>query len=230
MATWKKKSPTFHTPKVEVEHRAPGKKFRSSDKMLGKVVWSLQPPVTRVPKAEVLKDLPGIGSDGHHPIGKRPRFTGELQRPIVQPLSQLTEGEQDAVLASILSQRIDKLVLLLKHYEIENTSDPWLFLSLRLASKFVRGFSVVSKPPRGRGRPPKWKGQAADEVIQAVEAVQNQRSGRTIANAIDILKKHDPIRWEKLTEARYYEALKDRKLRAQAARAFTIKRPPENAD
>ena len=59
----------------------------------------------------------------------------------------------DEAINSILSQRIEKLISLLKHYQLETTKDPWLLLSLRLACAFVPGLRVLHKAPRGRGRP-----------------------------------------------------------------------------
>ena len=110
---------------------------------------------------------------------------------------------------SILTQRIEKLILLLKHYKLETSDDPWLLLSLRLACALVPGFRVVTKTPRGRGRPKgakRWTREARYELIAAVEAVRAEKKGRSIANSVQILKKRDPERWASLNPARYHEA------------------------
>jgi hypothetical protein len=173
----------------------------------------------RVPLAEVLKDLPWFRVSDH---GKR--FSEALQTPIIQSLSNLpvVDGEAniDEAINNIWSQRIEKLILLLKHYNIEETEDPWVLLSLRLACAFVPGLQVLRKPPRGAGRPKKWTSEARDKMIAAVEAVLAEKSGRSISRSIEILKKREPDVWAFLNKARYYEALRDRELRNQAMRAL----------
>jgi len=155
----------------------------------------------RIPVTEMLKDVPWFEVEGHqkYPPRKLPKFSGDLQTPIVKSLSRVPAvdevGRLDEVMSSILSERIDKLILLLKYYDIQSTSDPWLFLSLRLACSFVPGLRVLSKPPRKRGRPARWKGQTRDELIAAVEAVRAERPGRSISRSIEILKDRDPDRW-----------------------------------
>ena len=184
----------------------------------------------RVPLVEVLKDTPWFEVDGRKqlPPGKLPKFSGALRTPIIQSLSKepVINGVAhiDEAMKSILSQRIEKLILLLKHYELETTNDPWLLLSLRLACAYVSGLRVLREEPRGRGRPKgpkKWTGKARAELIAAVKAVQAEKRGRSIANSIQILKKRDPSRWGSLSETRYYEALRDRRLYDQAHRALT---------
>ena len=172
-----------------------------------------------MPLVELLKDLPWFEVRGH---GKR--FSGALQTPIIQSLSHqpVVDGVAniDEAINSILNQRIEKLILLLKHYNIEDTKDPWLLLSLRLACAFVPGLRVRREPPRGPGRPKKWTSEARDELIAAVKAVHAERGGRSISRSIEILKKREPDAWAFLNKARYYEALRDRELRNQAIRAL----------
>jgi hypothetical protein len=138
-------------------------------------------------------------------------------------------GNTDEAVNNILRERIGKLFLLLKHYGLENEKDPWLLLSLRLACAFVPGLTVLCHAPRGRGRPKgpkKWTGEARDELISAVKAVQAEKPGRTIAHSIQILKKRNQSQWETLNEARYYEALRDRALFKRALRSLTAPRSP----
>ena len=183
----------------------------------------------RMPLHEVLKDTPWFEVDGHKqlPPGKLPRFSGALRTPIIQTLSNqpVIDGVAhiDEAIDSIFSQRIEKLISLLKYYHLETTKDPWLLLSLRLACAFVPGLRVLRKAPRGRGRPrgsKKWTAEARDELIGAVKTVQAERKGRTIAHSIAILKRRDPIQWGSLHEARYYEALRERELYNQALRGL----------
>jgi hypothetical protein len=179
----------------------------------------------RVPASEMLKDTPWFEVKGHEKTsrGKLPKFSGELHNPIVQSLSDMPviDGRTiiDGAIDNIFQQRIDKLILLLKHYEIENTNDPWIFLSFRLACALVPGLRVLSAPPRGRGRPSKWKGPAGDAVIAAVDA-ERAKTQTSIAASINILKQNDPLRWRSLNEVRYHEARRDQKLRKQAIDAL----------
>ena len=175
----------------------------------------------------MLKDLPWFRVDGLPP-GTVPKFSGALQTPIIQSLSNqpVIDGVAhiDEAINSIWSQRIEKLILLLKHYRLETTNDPWLLLSLRLACAFVSGLQVLREAPRGRGRPKgakKWTGEARNELIAAVEAVRAEKKGRSIANSVQILRRRYPGRWGSLNETRYYEALRDRRLHDQAVRALT---------
>jgi hypothetical protein len=187
----------------------------------------------RVPMVEALKDLPWFEVEGHEklPPRKLPKFSGALQTPIVQSLANQPVIDKaahiDEAMSSILGQRTEKLILLLKHYKLENTNDPWLLLSLRLACAFVPGLQVLREAPRGRGRPKgpkKWTAIARDELIAAVKVVHAEKVGRTIARSIQILKRRDPSQWKSLNEARYYEALRDRTLHSQVLRALTTPR------
>jgi hypothetical protein len=155
---------------------------------------------------------------------KLPKFSGQLQTPIIQSLSDLPVVDGSVVLDEamneILDQRINKLILLLKHYKIDRMSDPWLLLSLRLACSFVPGMRVLTMPGRRRGRPAKWKGQVGDELIAAVDKERTEDTGLSVAAAISKLKQQEPERWARLNEARYYEAHRDRARRRQAVKAL----------
>jgi hypothetical protein len=140
---------------------------------------------------EAAKDIPWFRVEGHEnlPLGKVPKFSGALQTPIIQSLSNQPEidgvAHIDEAMNSILSRRIEKLIFLLKHYNLEDKNDPWLLLSLRLGCAFVPGLRVLREAPRGRGRPKgakKWTGKARDELIAAVDAVRAEKKGRSIAN------------------------------------------------
>jgi hypothetical protein len=179
----------------------------------------------RVPMREMAKDTPWFEVEGHKKYSRRerPKFSGALRNPIVQSLSDMPVIDGRAILngalINIFQQRIEKLILLLKHYQIEDTRDPWLFLSFRLACSFVPGLSVLTAPPRGRGRPSKWKGPGGDALIAAVDA-ERAKTGMSIVASINRLKQNDPLRWQALNEVRYHEAHRDQKLRKQAFEAL----------
>jgi hypothetical protein len=179
-----------------------------------------------VPLVEVLKDVPWFRVEGHENSRLR-KFSGPLQTPIIQSLSDqpVIDGVAhiDGAMNSIFSQRIDKLILLLKHYKLEDTDDPWLLLSLRLACAVVPGFRVLTKTPRGRGRPKKWTHEYRSELLAAIDAVRREQNDRSIVEAILILKKRDPRRWESVTRTRYYEAVQDQELYDQAVRRLNLK-------
>jgi hypothetical protein len=186
-----------------------------------------------MPMTEVAKDVPWFEVEGHAklPPRKLPRFSGALQTPIVRSLADqpVTDGVRniDEAMRNILRERIEKLILLLKHYGLENEKDPWLLLSLRLACFVVPGLAVLTDAPRGRGRPKgpkKWTSEARDKF--AVKAVQAEKPGRTIAHSVQILKKCNQGQWGTLDEARYYEALRDRALSERALRSLTAPRFP----
>jgi hypothetical protein len=65
----------------------------------------------RVPMVEAAKDVPWFEVQGHEKVGpgKAPRFSGALHKPIIQS----STGDMDGVMASIISQRVEKLILLL---------------------------------------------------------------------------------------------------------------------
>jgi hypothetical protein len=145
--------------------------------------------------------------------GSPRKFSGQLKTPIVVPA--LLGTNIDAILNDILNQRVEKLVLLLEHYNIETTDDPWVFLSLRLACANVPGFRV--KRP-GRGALRRWKGQET----KVVAAIDQERAGRemSIPAAINNLKKKDPKRWGKFNEVRYYELRRREELQRQVFKAL----------
>ena len=193
------------------------------------------PSVLSMPMTEVAKDVPWFEVEGHAklPPRKLPRFSGALQTPIVRSLADqtVTDGVRniDEAMRNILRERMEKLILLMKHYGLENEKDPWLLLSLRLACAFVPGLTVLTDAPRGRGRPKgpkKWTSEARDKLITAVKAVQAEKPGRTIAHSVQILKKRNQGQWRTLNEARYYEALRDRALSERALRSLTAPRFP----
>jgi hypothetical protein len=71
---------------------------------------------------------------------------------------------------------------------------------------FVHGF-VLGLLLREPGAPKKWTTVVCKEAVAAVQAVAAE-TGLGVARSIDILKKRDPVRWEGLSEQRYYEAMR----------------------
>jgi hypothetical protein len=143
-----------------------------------------------VPMVEAAKDVPWFEVQGHEKV-KAPRFSGALHKPIIQS----STGDMDGVMASIISQRVEKLILLLKHYNIGNTDHPWLLLSLRRACAFVPGLQILRETPRSRGRTRRWTDKTREDLIAAVESVRSEEKGRTDERAVEILKQRDPSRW-----------------------------------
>jgi hypothetical protein len=113
---------------------------------------------------------------------------------------------------------VEKLDALLKHYDIEQVENPWLLLAFELAWDFVPGFAPGA-PGVKRGRPKgakTWTTEERDQLIAAVQAVKSEKKERSIVAAIRLLKQREPSRWQSVNEARYYEAVRDRKDRDAA--------------
>jgi hypothetical protein len=169
----------------------------------------------------MLRDIPWfVEVDGPKKLRSgKPKFSGALRDPIVESPSEqpVVNGRRqlEGMLESIWNQRIEKLILLAKHYELEDFEDPWLLLSLRLACTFVPGFRVTRERGRRKGAT-KWTAEEKDELIAAVRAVQSEQKGRTIAKSIELLQRRDS-RWRSANEPRYYEAVRARELRGAVA-------------
>lgn len=76
---------------------------------------------------------------------KSGKWDGELAEPIdiIRCKSNsLKPATKTDMVFDIMAKQLDKLFLLLKHYNIPNTKDQvcWMLLSLRLANEFVPGF------------------------------------------------------------------------------------------
>jgi hypothetical protein len=100
---------------------------------------------------------------------KKHPFKGPLSEPIERPsiwtiafaarANRDSHAAQEAIhklgLDWIDLKKAEKLLLLARHYGVEDLSRPdsWLLVCLRLAEGRVPGFSVVDQMPRGRGRP-----------------------------------------------------------------------------
>lgn len=159
-----------------------------------------------------------------------PRFTGDFAEPIVEDLLKIItllpddssdaeiEAAVDAARQKARRRQLAKLIKLLAFYKIDpKDSMRWQLLSLNLAVAFVPGMKVhFWGNPRKRGRPPKWQGERAAELVQAVEGIKAERQ-KGVTDAIRILQMRQPDVWgtpsrggKKTTAslvARYYEAL-----------------------
>ncbi|HZR76997.1 hypothetical protein [Bradyrhizobium sp.] len=166
-----------------------------------------------------------------------PQFAGELAEPIMEDLLMVIaalpddssdaeiETAVDAAIRRARRRQLAKLGKLLAFYKIDpKHSARWLLLSLKLAADFVPGMKIhFLGNPRKRGRPPKWQGKRAAELVQAVERIKAERQ-KGVADAVRILQIRQPDVWgspgrgEKKNVAslvaRYYEA--SAKIRAQS--------------
>jgi hypothetical protein len=136
----------------------------------------------------------------------KPRFTGFLNDPIITyPFLEFfvldyenaaDEFERDEFIAkherwleSIHEERLEKLVLLLRHYDVaRDDPDRWRRLAFRMALDFVPGMRVEYEIPRQRGRPRKWKGELGKIFYRHIQAINKER-GRGVRDAIRTLLK-----------------------------------------
>jgi len=161
-----------------------------------------------------------------------PKFTGALAEPIVEDLKEIIaaladdlsdaeiEAAVDAAIRRARRAQLAKLGKLLALYRIDpKNPSRWLLLSLNLAVSFVPGMQVHywgGGRPRKRGRPPKWRGGRAAELVQAVERIKAERQ-KGVTDTIRILQMRQPEVWGNPSRggkkavaslmARYYEAL-----------------------
>jgi hypothetical protein len=111
--------------------------------------------------------------------------------------------------------RLDKLIELLKYYEIKRPEKhPWYMLAYRLACDFVPGMKVAHRlPTRGR-RPQRWGLELAHRLFDEVEAIKAERPQLRTSPAIELLRKRNPKDWGRYKrntlETRYYEIRKKR--------------------
>src|SRR5262249_42544287 len=158
---------------------------------------------------------------------KLPRFTGELNKPIVERLPLLYGKMAEAVWGADLEKvrerelhlsemrvrqrRKEKLSLLVEHYKI-GSDDPrrWFYLSLLLACDFVPGMRTVFKEPPKRGR----RATRKAEWFALIEAINDIRAKRgvSVRQAIRTMRHRHARTWglrkPNTLETRYYEALK----------------------
>jgi hypothetical protein len=74
------------------------------------------------------------------------------------------------------------------------------------ARMFVRG-CVQGLRFHEPGAPKKWTTAACEEAVAAVQAMVAETE-LSVARSIEILKKREPVRWQNLSEPRYYEAVR----------------------
>jgi hypothetical protein len=149
--------------------------------------------------------------------GKRPKFSGELNEPIIENPwdGKIANSPQDVerirqeALSRARKRQLLKLGKLLAFYEINSKArSRWMLLSLKLACDFVPGMQILFHR-RQRGRPAKWKSARGTELVEAVNRVKAERrkgvahSGKWgSGNASDVKKTAASL------QSRYYEALR----------------------
>jgi hypothetical protein len=158
------------------------------------------------------------------PKGKSPRFSGELNKPIIKSraISQFLSANPDlsdedrshleqSDETRILSIQFGKLELLLDHYEIDRSDkDKWRKLGWSLACEFVPGLRVNEPPSRHRGRPKIWQGEKGISLVLLVDQIRAERK-RGTADAIRTMIQRYPKEWgafkrkEEILAVRYAE-------------------------
>jgi hypothetical protein len=144
----------------------------------------------------------------------KPKFSGALAEPIYVPnpggLLALPEDEELRK-ARIGGQLRGKLELLLDHYRIDKTDpDCWFLLCLRLAVDFVPGMQIEDAPPLKPGRKRTWQAGLGNDLMLAVQKEQAERSGCSIKQTINYLRKHDP-RWHPYSPGNLVTRLREAK-------------------
>ncbi len=112
---------------------------------------------------------------------------------------------------SLATQNIEKLGLLLEHYNIDpNDPDRWFWLSVNLAKNHVPGFKIKTKEEKG-GRPQEWDIVKYARLFLEVTILMAEKknvSGCNISRACNALLKEPE--WEsysrKTLQSRYAEA------------------------
>jgi hypothetical protein len=145
--------------------------------------------------------------------GKRkPRYSGELNRPILRGSRLLGEGQyrlysDEINRERIFRKRFAKLYLLLAHYGIGlKEAERWLQLAFFLAVDHVPGMQVIDGPPTRKGAPRKWDLSEGRRLVELVEQINRER-GRGIVDAIRVAQKRKQFKGNAAgLKTRYYEA------------------------
>jgi hypothetical protein len=155
---------------------------------------------------------------------KRPtvRYSGILAEPVLweypRPsilLGDPTPDEVDRMAQANSRQLAERMAALFRHYGI-NPADDFAFgqLALKLAIDWVPGFQVVFKPPKGVGRPSKWKGgikgvELFADVKALVRKGHSERAAcRILATSPKYAERYKGEK-ERNLHRRYLEALKN---------------------
>jgi hypothetical protein len=146
---------------------------------------------------------PGPKRKGQH------RWKGELAKPLfvgvgITSLNEIASKEtSDRLQQAIRGERIEKLVLLAKHYGIDETD--YLGLALALAAHHIPGFQVASASKLFRlqhgdygevlgskqRRRRKWPQERQDRLLTAVEKIKKDRRLSTDREALRIAIRQD---------------------------------------
>lgn len=111
-------------------------------------------------------------------------YVGALAQPISapRPKTVLERASQDAEAdaaeaARVVGEWLQKLLLLLEHYEIEQQDDSrWFRLAFKLAMEHVPGFAFDQQKPAGR--PADWDSWRYMDLFLSVRSLMNEAAGR----------------------------------------------------
>jgi len=146
----------------------------------------------------------------------------EIKKPIyIDPMPWgLLSGRTSAELKDeVFKRRTEKLLLLLKHYNINLSSpDKWLMLCWSLAAE-LGVMEVIFEPPRRRGRSNVWTIDRQRSLVKDVEEICAER-GKGVSDAVRVLVKRKE-EW-----AKYRESPEQLETRHSEARRFLEKLPP----
>ena len=136
---------------------------------------------------------------------KRQRWKGPLSQPITrwpESIARLVEpGLTPQELRVWIDKQVDderygKLLLLLRHYEIEGYRS-WFELAKRLAIESVDGFSVAENPPKRRGNPGRWTKAEGAQLVSEVAALRESTNLKT-SQALDEIRALNPERYAQM--------------------------------
>jgi hypothetical protein len=133
---------------------------------------------------------------------KKRRWKGELAKPIYVgtiPTIETTDGESDDCEKWIREELVEKLALLMEHYEIADKDD-FFGLALALAKDHVPGFRVVRNAPlrlrhgnwgavirSNVGRRLTWTPDRLNRLLDAVEETKKKNSLSTDREALEVV-------------------------------------------
>jgi hypothetical protein len=189
--------------------------------------------------------------------GRKRRWTGELARPIrprvnrprglavtdIETVTKANNEMNDLYRAAIQEQFLEKLLLLMEHYEISDKED-WFSLALALAIDHVPGFrvslrlaleggqdlgAVVHRDGKKVGRRRLWTSDRLERLLDAVEQEKKKSGIRKDREALSRLARRQEwarpathrkghLSWietleSRLQDAKKFKRLVDRKLK-----------------
>jgi hypothetical protein len=170
----------------------------------------------------------------------RSKYTGKLREPIYEPVSVGgilgdVGGRMQEQARERAAQRVKaKFFELMEWYDIDPESeDRWFLLAVELAIQHVPGMCIIYETQPRRGRKSSWKTGLAIELLRSIEALQQQREGLSITEAIAKLRQDKAGKWSRYTrenlEARHREARRDERRRRDIVQVLMRPTPTANA-